>query len=349
MVDYRVKQTPADFQVFEVMNLIWSPTNTGVYHYYTVNKLGYTTFEAVKNIAKYTGLPEADICYSGLKDEDGITSQYISLPRYFNDSYFKKFNEKKIDEKFINVRYLGKGEKPLKISNLIGNCFHVTIRNLTSLAINKILEHKEYVLFFINYYGSQRFGLPGQVKNTHLIGKALIENDYEVALSELIQQKSELSTIAKNFQGNADKFFQDLDKRTQAFFQSAYFSYLWNIEVNRYIQKMKLYESVKIIDTIEYKFLFNNNDILNLLKNYPQTTNIRVLFENDQFKNVSHARNTVIQTKIKVEETFDDLLNPNKYCCDFSFFLPSGCYATIALAQLMEKFVSFEENTNDKF
>ena len=170
-----------------------------------------------------------------------------------------------------------------------------------------------------------------------------------MALSELIQQKSELSTIAKNFQGNADKFFQDLDKRTQAFFQSAYFSYLWNIEVNRYIQKMKLYESVKIIDTIEYKFLFNNNDILNLLKNYPQTTNIRVLFENDQFKNVSHARNTVIQTKIKVEETFDDLLNPNKYCCDFSFFLPSGCYATIALAQLMEKFVSFEENTNDKF
>ncbi|MFE2937966.1 alpha/beta fold hydrolase [Streptomyces sp. NPDC059255] len=44
-------------------------------------------------------------------------------------------------------------------------------------------------------------------------------------------------------------------------------------------------------------------------------------------------RPTVVQTRVRVDRTGEDTLTPGRHACELALFLPSGCYATNAVAQ----------------
>ncbi|MBA2654073.1 MAG: tRNA pseudouridine(13) synthase TruD [Gammaproteobacteria bacterium] len=100
----------------------------------------------------------------------------------------------------------------MKIAKLLGNSFRLRIRNLSEGFVSQLKNKPEHYTYFINYSGSQRFGLPNQVKNTHLIGKAIVLEQYNVALNELLKQSSETKDIATHYLQDPELFFQDLIK-----------------------------------------------------------------------------------------------------------------------------------------
>lgn len=338
MLGYELKKIPQDFQVHEVANFSYEPNNIGPYYYYLLSKSGFTTFEAIEMLENYYGLPPSSICYSGLKDEDAVTTQYISISNYISGENVSKFNTafQALGDKYINLQFLGSGQESLKIAKLLGNCFRLKVRNLTSDFVNKFKTHKEHISYFLNYYGNQRFGLPNQIKNTHLIGKAILAKEYDIAMQELLKQKSASQQLAKNYLGQPEIFFSMLEKRQVAFFQSAYYSYLWNQEILNYLEQMQLCSDILLVDGAPFKFLQNKNDYINFLKKYPLSENTRVVYEDNAFKKILHYRPTVIQFKVIVDKTVPDTLNDGRYSCDISFFLQSGSYATIAVAQFLK-------------
>ena len=77
-------------------------------------------------------------------------------------------------------------EKPLKLGDLLGNSFTITIRGISespkeikSIIEGKIQEIKSGKGIF-NYYGLQRFGEVRPI--THMCGKSLLKNDLEGCL-----------------------------------------------------------------------------------------------------------------------------------------------------------------------
>lgn len=349
MIHYEIKKIPEDFQVIEVNSFdMHSLENEKYdYHYYYVKKLGFTTFQAIEHIALRCGVPNQEIGYSGLKDEDGVTAQYVSSPQYITEDCINHFNNffNEKDSRYITLEYVGSGDKPFKIAKLNGNHFQLNIRNLskkTSTALNTL---DEYHLSFINYYGSQRFGLPGQIKNTHLIGKAIFEENYKAAIIELSKQDSEHGRNAQFYHAQPEIFFLQLEKRMLAFFQNAYYSHLWNnhvIEQLKKINKQCVYEE---LDGIEYPLLSDEVDLSDLQKNCSQINNSRIVYEGDQFRNSVYKREIIVTTTIKVGSVVADDLNQGRYACKVSFYLPSGCYATIAIPQFMQKFITSEKET----
>lgn len=346
MLNYQIKKIPEDFQVLETIHLNCLSFDQSNYHYYLVEKIGLTTFQAIKNIATYMEIPIPQIGYAGLKDEDAVTLQYISLPVYLCPEAVKKFNQANTETKvnFMHLKYFGGGKYPLKVAKLQGNSFRIKIRNLPINLASLIADTNEHLLFFINYYGSQRFGLPHQIKNTHLIGKAIQNKDYADAQREIAKQSNEIGQLAKSCTEDPIFFIQQLEDNLLAFYQSAYYSYLWNQKISRYLISEKLPYKTSILDYLEYHFLLNELDILNILVKYPVLDNRRIVKDGNKFKNIDYKRNTVIQTHIYVEEIAEDDLNPGKHSVTLSFHLPTGCYATIAIAQFMQKFLMLTQS-----
>lgn len=338
MINYILKKLPTDFQVQEVTNFISKPNKLGKFQYYLITKAGYTTFQAVAMIEKHFSLPAQSINYSGLKDEDALTFQYVSSAVYLDASMIATFNEHHYnnDNHFVSLQYYGSGDESFKVAKLIGNCFRLRVRNLGENFTFNLATQKEHTLFFINYYGGQRFGLPNQLKNTHLIGKALINEQYDLALTELLKQQSEIQEQACDYKTQPEMFFAQLNKSQIAFYQNAYYSYLWNKEISDYLGQQQFSTIQRSVDGVEYEFFQTEGDILELLRNRPLIENIRVVFEKNAFDKVIYQRPTVVQIKILIEKIMIDELNPDHFSCDLSFFLPSGCYATMAVAQFLE-------------
>ena len=164
---------PSDFIVSESLILPqYFGNHRAQFNYYFLEKCGYSTFDAIERIASLLNINTTDIGYAGLKDEDGITTQHVSISASLTSGIdFQKINETLFEgDKFIQLRYLAKGNKALSVGNLCGNTFYITVRNLPYEISNKIYRKKMHQVFLINYYGLQRFGLPNLKKNTHLIG-----------------------------------------------------------------------------------------------------------------------------------------------------------------------------------
>ena len=232
------KTVPQDFIVHEVSFL---PTtvekNKATYTYVYVEKIGYTTFQLQKILARCFKLPLEDISFQGLKDEDGLTIQLFSIKKIFGEKDIKKI--KKVEENYYCIRSIfGYGKEPLQNKTLHGNTFTLTLRNLSSSTISKIIERcKDKHFSFINYYDEQRFGKPQSPHNTHLIGKALVERDFLKAYREYLLSGNEIPTEVSKI--DPLDLFKKIPSNFLAFLISAYNSYLWNIHTSQSVMNKK--------------------------------------------------------------------------------------------------------------
>lgn len=339
---YKLKCINEDFQVTEV-SLIPSITLKKPYKftYIWLQKSGFTTFEILEQIKIFFKLTFKDVCSQGLKDENAITEQLISVKKVLNNKDIISFNKKNnLKNKFSKIKYIiGYGKDPIKERALHGNSFKIVVRNLkTTLAkdlLNYIYNHKQ--LYFINYYDNQRFGMPGGPYNTHLIGKAIVKNNWKQAYEQLkitnnMKEKTLLKT--KNI-SDFKKVFASLNHKKVSFFVSAYSSFLWNTKASLVVKK----------STKSKSYLFENVNRLYLPTNYLfqcphvcEAKGYKLITENLTTQPRKNKRNLIITTKIYVQELKTDELNKNKKKITLSFFLPTGSYATMVIEQLFLNF-----------
>ncbi|MGK7895407.1 MAG: tRNA pseudouridine(13) synthase TruD, partial [Xenococcus sp. (in: cyanobacteria)] len=160
-----------------------------IFCYYWLRKCGFTTFEAVEKLANYLNVSQDCIQYAGLKDEDGITEQLIAIRPIVFSKQLKQFNKDNeySPNKFIVLSFYGYGNEAINIGHLNGNAFRLVVRNLSENFFDKFKAFKKNFFYFVNYYDTQRFGISSGSKNTHLVGKELLNNDNKAALEVLKQ------------------------------------------------------------------------------------------------------------------------------------------------------------------
>ncbi len=336
-----LKHFPSDFVVTEVLSLN-SPLQkirdeSDFYNYCKLSKRGYTTFEAIHLIAQHLDTSPQNITYSGLKDEDGTTEQSIAIQNTIDPLKIESFNAKRWNsDKFIKLFPYGFYANPLKIGKLEGNAFRIKARNVPKETADTLGRNNGKTLVsFINYYDTQRFGVPDAPKTTHLIGLHLENDEYDKAINLLKSAGTPESQDAKSYTGLPKQFFESLDSRITAFFRSAYSSYCWNSHIqNTLLEIISEQDLIKYnkhgIDYITPKISL---DLHKLTINTP-THKYRRYGKNDSSSEYDDVdRPTVLQSNVQVYNIEEDKEFPNTSVIDMSFFLPAGVYATNILTQ----------------
>ena len=149
----RIKQFPEDFRVDE--SLGFEPTGEGEHLWLNLRKTGQTTQELIEQLARDFNIKARDIGYSGLKDKQAVTSQWVSL-HLAGQMHSVTMPEDTSYEILSQAWHL----KKLKSGTHKSNSFDVLIRDVEGFDNNteqKIESLKQYGM--ANYFGQQRFGM----------------------------------------------------------------------------------------------------------------------------------------------------------------------------------------------
>jgi len=313
---------------------LYSFDHTGEWLMLKVRKKDATTNDIVKTFSRL-GINKRDIGYAGLKDKDGLTVQWISVPRKFRDR-INKFEHPKIK---IVEQDLHRNK--LKIGHLKGNRFFVRLKKVLPVDAKKIervlIDIKKYGI--PNFFGYQRFGKEG--------------DNFEQAKEFIF----------------GDKHIKD--KRLQKLLISAYQSKLFNDWLMERIKLSNIFD----MREDELKFLGYEKELIKFVKkqkhpfkllpgdvmcHYPFGKN----FYLENFEDtVRFYKKDIVPTGLlpgkkalrakdaarEIEEKYDDLIPANgdrrsawifpeileknyikeKAWYEFSFILPKGSYATV--------------------
>ncbi len=198
-------KNPKDFIVDEIP--LYPFSGDGEHLILKVRKKNLTTWQMLQIFSEVSGVKKRDFGYAGLKDKDGLTIQYISMPKKYEKS-LKNFDHKniKILESFYH-------KNKIKIGHLKANRFFVRLKKVNKIDAQKLKEVIKIVQNqgFANYFGYQRFG--SDEKN-YLIGKDILESK--------MRQK---------------------DKKLKKFFISAYQSHLFNLWLSKRVKISRLIDS----------------------------------------------------------------------------------------------------------
>ena len=178
-----IKKSNDDFKVKELLSekaLKTISNDTGL-SVYTLQKNGIDTSHALRDVEKRFGLVLKSL---GLKDASAITEQYV-----FTKTISKSLET--IQGKNYVLKRLGFVKKPFSKKDMIGNHFEIKVDN-PSRHISDFNEYKK----ILNFFGYQRFGSKRPI--THLVGKAIIQKDYQTALNLLLNYSSEYDTEENN-------------------------------------------------------------------------------------------------------------------------------------------------------
>jgi tRNA pseudouridine13 synthase len=166
--------------------------NRDKYTTFNLIKVNRDTFNALNKLCKALKISKWQLSYSGLKDKCSISAQKVSI----KGDYVSELNNLNIKDIFI--RSIKPSKKPVLLGSNRGNNFVITIRKIKD---QNNLEQKLSNLLkrltnqgFPNYFGLQRFGT--YRPNSHLIGRYLLEANYEQAFKEFVS--TIYSTESKN-------------------------------------------------------------------------------------------------------------------------------------------------------
>lgn len=341
--EFKLKTVNEDFEVREVS---LEPNCVGreesVYTYFWLKKRGVTTFDALSDLSNFFYVKKGDVSHQGLKDEDGVTFQLVSVKKKLSAKDIFKFNKCYTGSKYlIKIEYIsGYGLEPVKAKDLHGNTFKICIRNLKKqtardffnfCAVNRFIS-------FINYYDTQRFGMTGYKANTHLIGEAITRNKWLEALKLAAlsgnreAQNADFKKIKSDITAR-DFFLKEFSYSKIKFFISALNSAIWNNAVSAYLKKFKFvkrfYFPILGYIFLPIKTVFQISNIFSA-KGYEISEDLEVI------KRV-FSRNLLVTTSVFASNFAPDELNKKNYKVEISFFLPTGCYATMLIRQIFTR------------
>ena len=252
----KLRQLPKDFQVEEIR--INKLVQKGKYKLYQLEKKELETFMIVSYIAKVNNIPRKEIGIAGLKDKYGITKQFMSIPA--------EYKLKVIKERNFTLTEIGFLDKPIKIGDLVGNKFIITIRDIKKSDFTGLDQKIEQIKKegVPNYFDTQRFR---SVIRGKFIAKEVIKKNYEEAVKlfltsytkhdksqvkkekkEILNQWNNLRNVKVTQKGLANIIqvykqtnnwlttYKAIPRELKEIFNSAYQSYLWNECINEIIK-----------------------------------------------------------------------------------------------------------------
>ncbi|MBR0664001.1 tRNA pseudouridine(13) synthase TruD [Roseomonas hellenica] len=337
-----VKYSPSDFLVVE--NLVlpeftfpaaghYDTGDEAPFTYLRAQKSGYTTFELMGLLSRFFCLPTESVTYAGLKDEDGITEQTVCIAARITQKSATLFNSTNRTSagKFVRIYLLGYGSNKIEIGKLNGNGFRITIRKISQKFADTLPGRGKMLISFLNYYDTQRFGIPNNRKNTHRIGEAILNGDFRRALVLVRESGTPEGKIAVEAQMNdAEKFFECLEPRIISFYKSSFASFEWNSRLAKEVRKSAHEFIEKNYEGIEYTFSKKSacvSGMMASMKSMPMKK-----YYGDM---AISERPTAIQTQIHFDQIEEDEVHVGFYKISVSFFLPSGTYATMCLKQIL--------------
>ena len=172
----RIKSSPEQFFVSEILRekSLNKISASGSYTVYKLRKHGIDTNHALSDIFTKYGLRLKAL---GLKDANATTEQYVcdmTTGRSTNTLVTNRYTLEKI----------GLLQKPLTKKDMIGNNFKIKIED-ADFTISQFSEQDK----ILNFFGYQRFGSRRPV--SHLIGKAILQKNFEQAVETLLSYTSE--------------------------------------------------------------------------------------------------------------------------------------------------------------
>lgn len=333
-----LKFTPQDFAVQEIMLVDLVDAEVAEQRYLLLRKTGYSTMEAIRLIAGQFQLPTTDVTFGGLKDEDGVTQQLIAVPAGAIDTASDRVWQHTDGGRTLELRHYGHGREPLRIGALEGNGFRIVVRNLDDRLAHKLTTAAKINFLYLNYYDTQRFGVMKGPKRTHWIGRAILEEDWDYARTELIRLAAPESALAASWPGTGKEFFQELDWRTTSFYLAAYESYMWNSSLRDAVDEAAPDEAYDVtVDGMVYRYVRSPDAtvaVMGVVRALPYT---RYTYRDGELDMTTSFRPTVMQTNVAIVRAEDDDLLPGRDQVRLTFFLPSGSYATAMIRQLLEQ------------
>ena len=320
---YVLKEIPEDFIVEEVISL--DLKDKGDYSYFLLEKTDWTTRNAIRALARRFRIKEKRFNIAGNKDRNAVTKQYVSVFKIGKNAL------ERIKINGLNIKFIGFGDERLKLGKLEANKFEIVVRNLDKKC--------EKVSFIPNYFDEQRFS-----SKNPLIGKAFVKKDFKEACSLLMLDYENNDYIGA---------LRKVDRWLLRFYLNSYQSYLFNEALKEYIRR-----NYKEVFQVDYSFgslLFpKSRKMLNIKIPIPTYNTV---LENDEIGLIYNEileKENVILSDFKVSQMpelvtdtvyrdafvklndanldfYDDELHANKLKAKFSFNLPSGSYATIAV------------------
>lgn len=329
-----LKSTPRDFLVSE--SLVLRAEGAGRFTYVRLRKQGFTTFEAVERIAGHFGVQRQRVAFAGLKDEDGITEQTLALELRVSEAEIARFNEAFArGDTSMSLYVLGSGDDPVVTGQLEGNAFRIVVRDLDAAASSRLRANHAIENYFLNYYDTQRFGVPGGPKLTHEVGRALLAGDHAAALALVRELRSPESARAARFDGHPRDFFERADPRVVSFYYSSAESADWN---RRLGEELRAIAGAEVFEVREHGvgFVFADRaHVLRLLASRGTLGYRRYRAAGDAIVSDESTRPTVVPTRVRCLSLEDDELSPGRRKAELTFFLPSGCYATMCVKALL--------------
>lgn len=339
MGNFVVKAVPEDFIVNEVMVLPERNSEEPRHQYLRLRKKGYTTFEAMDLMARHLGVPPDAVSAAGLKDEDGVTIQTVSVDAEVSSAALEEFNGRWTvgTGRWLSLSTVGHGERRIGIGELLGNAFLLTLRGVEGALARQLRElpRGEASVLFANYFDTQRFGVAGGPKVTHLIGEALLNDDHELAFELQRGSLSHEGELARHHAGGARNFFDGLDQRVTAFYRTAHSSYLWNHRLARLLEQHSREVEETDREGLCYVFPRTPQALIGVLADRPELEYDKWRWVGGAQRRRVSSRPTVLQTVVTVGDVEADDMFGGLWKCEVSFMLPSGCYATNVVSQFL--------------
>lgn len=247
----KLKQQPEDFRVEELTDA--TAGDRGEFALYRLDKIGWTTPDALAAIRRIWKLDHRRVSYGGLKDRHAVTSQHVTVFRG---------PKKNLRHERVSLTYLGQREEPFTASDIRANRFALVLRSMSADDVRRAESALAEVADagLPNYFDDQRFGSVGEAHE--FVAKEMVFGRFERALwlalaapyehdrAEAKREKDTLRTLwgkwpecqAKLPKGHARSLVSYLSAHPtdfkgavarlrpelQGLYLAAYQSYLWN-------------------------------------------------------------------------------------------------------------------------
>ncbi|HUK79036.1 MAG TPA: tRNA pseudouridine(13) synthase TruD [Nitrososphaerales archaeon] len=176
----RAKSAAEDFVVEE--QLSGGPPSSderpGSFPLYRVEKRQIDTLHMARDLA---GVLRSNVSFGGLKDKRALAVQYVT------PTSRRSLRPARVARENYAAELIGYVDEPISRARVAGNRFTVILRGCCSDVGPRMEEATRLGMqrMIPNFYGLQRFGASGA--GTHLIGKALVEQDFEKAVRLMLE------------------------------------------------------------------------------------------------------------------------------------------------------------------
>ena len=153
---------------------------------FTMSKLLLTTSDAIERVARGSGHLATRFAVAGSKDRNALTMQRMTGWRITEKDL------KRINSTTVAIRDIIPKSEPMKLGNLQGNVFCITLRpkeeeedninhNIEN-DIQNILDKGQSI--YTNYFGEQRFGNDGEINS--VVASMMLRSEYRKAVLLLL-------------------------------------------------------------------------------------------------------------------------------------------------------------------